>query len=259
MDDLARHLELALDLADLADAITTARFRASDLRVATKPDLTPVTEADQAVEHAIRERLATAVPGHAVHGEELGDGGAGGSEHRWIVDPIDGTKGYVRGLPVWATLIGLEHRGRMVLGVASAPALHARWWAARGLGARRDGEPIRVSEVSAIEDAQLSFSWDSAERFDRDGLGMRMLDVARRAWRARALGDFWHHVLVAEGVLDVSMETAVALWDVAALQVIVEEAGGRFSDLDGVARPDGGNVLCTNGLLHDAVLAALRR
>lgn len=160
--DIAAHLALALELADAADTITMARFRAADLIVTTKPDLTPVSEADQAVEQTIRERLARTT-GHAVLGEEFGSdpGAADDAEFRWIIDPIDGTKSYVRGLPIWATLIGLEHAGELVLGVASAPALQSRWWAGRGLGAFRAGEPICVSAISELDDAQISFSWDT--------------------------------------------------------------------------------------------------
>src|SRR4051812_44844051 len=195
--DLAAHLDLALELADAADAITMARFRAADLKVTTKPDLTPVSEADQAVERAIRDRLATST-GHAVLGEEFGSdpGAAADAEFRWIIDPIDGTKSYVRGLPIWATLIGLEHAGELVLGVASAPGLNARWWAGRGLGAFRDGDPISPSSVAAIEDAQISASWDTHARFEEDGIGDKVMALAHRCWRYRGVGDFWQHVLV---------------------------------------------------------------
>jgi histidinol-phosphatase len=248
------HLELALELADLADAITTARFRALDLHVETKPDLTPVSEADRDVEAVIRDRLAAHRGDHAVFGEEFGDDGE--AELRWIVDPIDGTKGFVRGLPIWATLIAVERAGALELGVVSAPALGTRWWAARDHGAFRDGERVRTSAVSRLEDAQLSFSWDRTERFD-GGFGTRALALSARCWRTRAIGDFWQHVLVADGSVDIAAEPAVEAWDVAAVQIIVEEAGGRFTDLDGAARYDGGSALSTNGLLHDEALAAL--
>jgi histidinol-phosphatase len=249
------HLELALALAELADEITTARFRAADLRVTTKPDLTPVSEADHAVEERLRDRLADQHGDHAVHGEEFGDDGD--AELRWIIDPIDGTKNFVRGVPIWATLIALERAGTLEVGVVSAPALGSRWWAARGQGAVRDGAPIRVSAVADLADAQLSFAWDTDDRFEAGGFGDRVLQLSRRCWRTRALGDFWQHVLVADGAFDIAAEPAVALWDVAAVQVIVEEAGGRFTDLAGEARADGGSALSTNGLLHDLVLAAL--
>ncbi len=246
-------LELALELADLADAMTMARFRDLDLMVTTKPDLTPVTEADRAVEEAIRDRIVRARPGDGIVGEEFG--AQGGTARRWILDPIDGTKNYVRGIPVWATCIALQEVGEGAVGVVSAPALGRRWWAARGEGAYADGGPIRVSQVRDLADAQLSY--DSVMSFEAYGLGERFLGLARRCWRSRGLGDFWSHVLVAEGAVDVAAEPEVSLWDLAAVQVVVEEAGGRFTDLRGAPRPDGGSAVSTNGLLHDEVLAAL--
>jgi len=256
--DIAAHLDLALELADTADAITMARFRATDLQVSTKPDLTPVSEADHAVERAIRDRLAAST-GHAVLGEEFGDdpGTTADAEFRWIIDPIDGTKGYVRGLPICCTLIGLEHAGELVLGVVSAPALRARWWAGRGLGAFRDGEPIGPSAVSSLDDAQISFAWDTKERFDADGIGDKLLKLAHRCWRFRGIGDFWQHMLVAEGAVDISIDPIVSLWDVAALVPIIEESGARWSTLDGRADVNGESFVCTNGPLHDTVIAAL--
>jgi histidinol-phosphatase len=237
--------------------MTLARFRATDLVVSTKPDLTPVTEADRDVERAIRTILSRSRPDHAVLGEELGGDGGGGAGWRWVLDPIDGTKNYVRGIPVWATCIGLQREGEPVVGVVSAPALGRRWWAARGEGAFADGQAIRVSAVADLADAQLSY--DSVPGFEAHGLGEPFLGLARRCWRTRGLGDFWSHVLVAEGAVEIAVEPEVSLWDVAAVQVIVEEAGGCFTDLAGVARPDGGSAVSTNGLLHDEVLAALRR
>ena len=233
--------------------MTLARFRDRELVVTTKPDLTPVTEADRSVERAIRDRIAVARPGHGVLGEEFGEEGAG--DWRWILDPIDGTKNYVRGIPIWATCIGLRHGEEMVVGVVSAPALGRRWWAARGEGAFADGHPIRVSAVADLADAQLSY--DSVQGWEPHGLGEQFLGLARRCWRSRGLGDFWSHVLVAEGAVDVAAEPEVSVWDVAAVQVIVEEAGGRFTDLAGAARPDGGSAVSTNGVLHDEVLRAL--
>jgi histidinol-phosphatase len=254
--DLEPQLTLALDLVDRADTITMSRFRADDLQVATKPDLTPVSEADQAVEQAVRDRLA-AVTDHSVVGEEFDDTLVSGAEFRWIIDPIDGTKNYVRGVPIWATLLGLEHAGELVLGVVSAPALQTRWWAARGMGAFRNGDSIRVSSVSALEDAQISFAWDSVSSFDGNAMGDLMLALSRRCWRTRGLGDFWQHLLVAEGAFDIAIDPIVSLWDVAALVPIVEEAGGRWSTTDGRAVADGGSFVCTNGRLHEDVLAAL--
>ena len=234
--------------------MTVARFRDRDLVVSTKPDLTPVTEADRDVERALREGILRARPAHGIVGEEFGVEG-GGTAWRWILDPIDGTKNYVRGIPVWATCIALQREDEVVVGVVSAPALGRRWWAARGQGAWAGGQPIRVSAVAELGDAQLSY--DSVMSFETYGLGDRFLELARRCWRTRGLGDFWSHVLVAEGAVDVAAEPEVSVWDVAAVQVIVEEAGGRFSDLAGAARPDGGSAVSTNGLLHDQVLAAL--
>jgi len=222
--------------------------------VSTKPDLTPVTDADRAVEEALRTRIAAARPTHGIVGEEFG-AQPGGSGWHWILDPIDGTKNYLRGIPIWATCIALRHEGEVTVGVVSAPALGRRWWAARGEGAFTGDGPISVSAVADVADAQLSY--DSVPGFEAHGMGERFLDLARRCWRTRALGDFWSHVLVAEGAVDVAVEPEVSVWDVAAVQVIVEEAGGRFTDLAGAARPDGGSAVSTNGLLHDEVLAAL--
>jgi histidinol-phosphatase len=238
-------LELALALADEADAIALDRFRAADLLVETKPDLTPVTEADRAVEAAIVVRLARERGGDAVLGEEHGPRGQG--RRRWIVDPIDGTRNYSRGVPVWATLVALEIDGALELGVVSAPALGRRWWAARGLGAFADGAAIRVSRVGRVEDAVLSFALERS-----------LPELARRCWHPRAYGDFWAHMLVAEGAVDGAIDAVgVDLWDLAAVQVVVEEAGGRFSDAAGVARADGGTGISSNGLLHEELLAAL--
>jgi histidinol-phosphatase len=236
-------LELALRLADAADALSLGRFR-TGIPFETKPDLTPVTEADRAVEAEIRTLLDDARPDDAVLGEEQGS--SGGGSRRWIVDPIDGTRNYARGVPVWATLIALEESGTVRLGVASAPALGRRWWAERGEGAFADGDRIGVSSVARVEDAVLSFGHSVAP------------DLARRAWHARGFGDFWAHMLVAEGAVDGAVDaTGVNEWDLAAVQVIVEEAGGRFSDYQGVSRIDGGAAVTSNGLLHDELLDAV--
>jgi histidinol-phosphatase len=252
-DDLDSDLALALDLVDAADALTTARFRAHDLHVETKPDLTPVSEADRAVEEAIRARLARDRPGDAILGEEFGTTGDG--RRRWIVDPIDGTKSYVRGVPVWATLLALEVDGELVVGAVSAPALGRRWWAAKGAGAFADGDPIRVSEVRALGDAQLCFA--NFRDWEPRGLGDQMLSLASQVWRAVGFGDFWGHMLVAEGAAEVMIEPELALWDVAALRPIIEEAGGRCTDLAGAPATGPGGCVTTNTLLHDAVLDAL--
>ncbi len=251
-------LRFAHVLADAADDITSRRFRALDLRVDTKPDLTPVTDADRATEESLRNVLKRARPRDAVLGEEFGRIGAG--PRCWVIDPIDGTKNYVRGVPVWATLIGLMDGDEVVVGVASAPLLGRRWWAAKGGGAwtgrsLTKATRCRVSDVRKLEDASFSFSsvsgWEEQKRL------AGFLDLTRSVWRTRAYGDFWSHMLVAEGAVDIAAEPEVSLWDLAALQVIVEEAGGVFTDLSGRAAPDGGSAVSTNGSLHDEVLKRL--
>ena len=257
-------LHLALGLCDIADRITTAAFRRPGLAIETKPDLTPVTEADRGVEVALREELSRRRPGDAVLGEEFGLGEGSGhaaSGRRWIVDPIDGTKNFVRGIPVWATLLALEEHGTLIAGVVSAPALGRRWWAGRGLGAfagspgGNDAARIRVSRVAALSDAQVSGA--SLSGWEERGGPAGAVALALRCWRDRAFGDFWSHMLVAEGACEIALDPVVSLWDLAALQVIVEEAGGRFTDLAGVARADGGSAVSSNGLLHDEALAIL--
>ncbi len=245
-------------LADAADSLATSRFRAIDLHVATKPDLTPVTDADRTVEQAMRSTLARARPRDAVSGEEFGDTGWG--PRRWVIDPIDGTKNFVRGVPVWATLIALVDGPEVVAGVVSAPALGKRWWAARGTGAWTGrslsaASRCAVSEVTSLADASLSYSgldgWRDIDRYEA------FLGLAAACWRTRAYGDFWSHMLVAEGAVDLACEPDLALHDLAALTVIVEEAGGRFTDIDGVRGAKAGSALATNGHLHDDALARL--
>jgi histidinol-phosphatase len=236
-------LAFSLELAELADSLSLPRFRAADLRVETKSDLTPVTDADRAVERALRERIAAERPGDGVFGEEEGDDGG---SVRWIVDPIDGTRNFSRGIPLWATLIALERDGELVCGVVSAPALGHRWSAARGEGAWRDGERIRVSRVERLAESAVSCA------YARD-----LVSLEREVWHARAFGDFWQHMLVAEGALDASVEARLEIWDYAALVPILEEAGGRVSGLDGAAPRAGDQIVCSNGLLHHQVLALL--
>jgi histidinol-phosphatase len=248
-------LDLALRLADLADAQTLAGFRDPALQVEMKADHTPVTGIDRGVERAIREALAVERPDDRVVGEEFG-GTEETASRRWIVDPIDGTKNFVRGIPIFATLIALEQEGELTMGVASAPALGRRWWAERGGGAFADGRPIHVSAVDRVEDAHLCYT--SVAGWEERGLGDRFLALTRRCGRTRGLGDFYQHVLVAEGAADLAVEPDVALWDLAALLVIVEEAGGRFTNLSGRRTAAGGSAVSSNGLLHDEVLAALR-
>ncbi|HEV7207612.1 MAG TPA: histidinol-phosphatase [Mycobacteriales bacterium] len=251
-------LALAQRLADAADEISLRRFRAADLHVATKPDATPVTDADQAIEALIRRELTAARPADAVLGEEDGETGAG-APRRWVIDPIDGTKNFARGVPVWATLIALEAGADTVVGVISAPALGRRWWAARGGGAyARDASgtrPLQVSSVGRLPDASLSYS--SLSGWAERGLREQFLALTDQIWRSRAYGDFWSHAMVAEGVVDVSAEPEVSRWDLAALHVLVTEAGGEFTALDGTPGPGGGSVVASNGRLHADVLRAL--
>jgi histidinol-phosphatase len=253
-------LRLAHVIADQVDAFTIERFRAADLQVSTKPDLTPVTDADLHAEEIVRSQLARTRPRDAVAGEEMDETGHG--PRRWVIDPIDGTKNFVRGVPVWATLIALVDDGKPVLGVVSAPALQRRWWAATGSGAWSGrslsaASRLRVSQVERVHDASLSYS-SLAGWADQDRLHT-FLELTRRCWRTRAYGDFWSYMLVAEGAVDVACEPALAVHDMAALVPIVTEAGGRFTSLDGVDGPWGSNALATNGLLHDEVLALLHR
>jgi histidinol-phosphatase len=258
--DLAPDLALALALADRADRITLDRAGAADLRVDRKPDRSPVTDADLAVEDAIRTVLGDQRPADAVLGEERG-GTSADAERCWLLDPIDGTKNFLRGVPVWATLIALVEQGRPVVGVISAPALRRRWWAATGAGAHTldahgIGRTITVSAVRELADAYVSTthlgSW--VEHRSRQSY----LSLVDATWENRAFGDFWQHCLVAEGAIDLAAEPVVNPWDVAAVQVLVEQAGGRFTDLDGVPRYDGGTALSSNGLLHNAALRCLR-
>ena len=251
-------LRLAHVMADQVDSLTMSRFKAQDLRVETKPDLTPVTDADRTAEEIIRGQLARARSRDAVHGEELPDTGHG--PRRWVIDPIDGTKNFVRGVPVWATLIALIDGDEVVVGLVSAPALGRRWWAAQGSGAWTGkslaaASRLHVSAVSNLSDASLSYSslsgWDERGRLDN------FLALTRSVWRTRAYGDFWSHVLVAEGAVDLSAEPELALHDMAALVPIVTEAGGRFTSVAGVPGPFGGSALVSNGLLHDAALELL--
>ena len=256
--DYTDDLRLAHVLADDADSTTQARFKALDLHVMSKPDLTPVTDADQAVEENIRKTLSRVRSRDAVVGEEHGT--TGHSQRRWVVDPIDGTKNFVRGVPVWATLISLVVDDEVVLGVVSAPQLQRRWWASTGNGAWTGrsllkATQIHTSDVRRLEDASLSYAslsgWEDAGRLDD------FLSLSRRCWRTRAYGDFWSYMLVAEGAVDLAAEPDLELYDMAALDVIVREAGGQFTSLDGTPGPFGGNAVASNGHLHEAALAFL--
>jgi histidinol-phosphatase len=249
-------LRLGHLLADDADSLTMSRFRAQDLRVTAKDDDSPVTDADTAVEESIRRTLGRARPRDGVEGEELGKTGWG--PRRWIVDPIDGTKNYLRGVPVWATLIALAVEDEVVIGVVSAPALGRRWWATRGEGAYagkslRSAQDCQVSKVATLAEAFLSYSslggWEKTHR------GPGFARLLRACERSRGFGDFWSYMLLAEGTVDVATEPELNLHDMAAVSIVVEEAGGRFTDLDGAPGPYGDNALASNGLLHDEALA----
>ncbi|MCT7661065.1 histidinol-phosphatase [Mycobacterium deserti] len=259
MGSVADDVSLALQLADEADALTMDRFGALDLNVDTKPDLTPVTDADRNVESALRTTLSAQRPDDPVLGEEYG-GTATFTGRQWVIDPIDGTKNFVRGVPVWATLIALLRDGVPVAGVISAPGLQRRWWAGEGLGAfmavsgaapRR----IEVSSVADLESASLSLS--SLDGWAKRGLRDRLIDLTDAVWRVRGFGDFWSYCLVAEGAVDIAAEPEVSLWDLGALDILIREAGGAFTSLDGAAGPHGGSAVATNGHLHDAVLSSL--
>jgi histidinol-phosphatase len=241
MTELTDDLRLALALADAADAITMRSFQ-STFTVRTKADRTPVTEVDEAVERAIRATLERERPDDGIVGEEFG--ARGNANRRWIIDPIDGTKNFIRGIPVFGTLIALDGQ----VGVVSAPALHRRWWAARGEGAFCNDTAIHVSSIDAIGEAMLA------------GLEIdqRVLALGRACKHVRGFGDFWQHMLVAEGACEIAIDPVVAHWDVAAVQIIVEEAGGRFTTLGGDARADGGSGVSTNGVLHEQVLRYFR-
>jgi histidinol-phosphatase len=257
-DDLA----LAHVLADTADSISMARFRALDLRVRAKPDMTPVSDADTAVEKALRATLARTRPRDGVLGEEYGvrEAAAGAGTRQWVIDPIDGTKNFIRGVPIWATLIALMNGDEPVVGLVSAPALGRRWWAATGHGAYAGrhpatASPLRVSGVRRLGDASFCFSdlsgWEESGRLEA------MLDLMRQTWRTRAYGDFYGYMLVAEGAVDVMVEPELSLWDLAALIPIVTEAGGTFTDLAGRRGPGGGSAVASNGPLHEDLLARL--
>jgi histidinol-phosphatase len=255
-------LSLAHVLADAADSISTARFRSIDLMVESKPDLTPVSDADTAVERALRSTLARTRPRDGVLGEEFGvsEPAAGPGTRQWVIDPIDGTMNFVRGVPIWATLIALLDGDEPVVGMVSAPALGRRWWGAKGHGAYAGRHPagasaISVSAVRRLADA--SFCYSDLGGWEQNGRLAAVLDLMRGTWRNRAYGDFYGYMLVAEGAVDIMVEPELSLWDVAALIPIVTEAGGTFTDLDGRPGPGGGSAVATNGKLHSDLLARL--
>lgn len=254
MSDFESDLELAKQLADAADAISLARFRSLDLKIETKPDLSPVTDADQAIEARIKEILAQQRPQDAIIGEEFGATGSG--KRTWIIDPIDGTANFVRGVPVWASLIALAENGKPVVSVVSAPALGLRWFASPGAGAFSIGidgsvRKLEVSKVGKIADASISYN--SLQLWQRSGYLQALLALSESVWRTRAYGDFWSYMLLAEGAIDVVAEHDLKIYDIAALVPIVEQAGGRFTDLVGELTETSSSVLATNGLLHGDV------
>ncbi len=264
--DLATDLALALDIADEVDAFTLPHFVDRDFSVdwkqnATLDNSSEVTEIDRSAERMIVDRLTTARPDHAAFGEEHGLAGPGESPWRWVIDPIDGTSGFVRGIPVWATLIALTHaEGGAVLGVVSAPALHRRWWGGAGLGAHvaADGDTrqVHVSTVAELGEAQVSVTHNQG--WDDLGLTAALVGLQQRARRSRGFGDFWQHMLVAEGAVDVAVDAiGVAAYDLAAIAPIVEAAGGTFTDRHGVATHEHDSAISSNGLLHAEVIAAL--
>lgn len=256
---LADDLAVGLTLAGEADLISIDRYRAQDLTVQLKPDRTQVTDADRRVEQVLREQLAAARPGDSILGEELGTEGAG--SRQWIIDPIDGTSNFVRGVPVWGLLLALVVDGVPQVGVVSAPALGRRWWAATGHGAwmQEHGQEPRAIHVSGTSDlADASISYNSLQHWDRAGRLDQLVGLSRAVGRTRAYGDLWSYMLVAEGAVDVAGEFDLKPWDIAALVPIVREAGGRVSDVDGADPLTSDSLLATNGLLHDEVLARLR-
>ena len=257
--DLLADLDLALSLANLADEISLQRYQALDLVVETKPDATPVTDADKAVEMVIRSQLAKARPLDLIVGEEFGTPDSLAGKFYWVIDPIDGTKNYLRGVPTWATLIGLvDPKGEVVVGVVSAPALNRRWWAATGMGAKTQFgssiKSIHVSKVSKLGDCSLSHS----DLIGWGGLKEKFIAVQDKIWRTRGHGDFWSHMLVAEGAVDIAVEPSLSLWDMAALDVIVREAGGSFTNITGESGPHGGSAISSNKILHKEFLEVLK-
>ncbi|WP_296197941.1 inositol monophosphatase family protein [uncultured Microbacterium sp.] len=257
MTDLADDLAFALRLADAADAVAMGRFDAPDLNIATKADASFVTEADLATERAIRELIVSERAGDSVFGEEFGDAGA--AHRRWVIDPIDGTSNYLRGLPMWGVLIALEIDGIPSIGVVSVPALGRRWWSAVGLGAWTNdptgGAPrsIRVSDIDSVDRASVSFQ--SIAQWDEAGQLPGLIALTRAVWRDRGYGDVWPYMMLAEGRIELVAEFDVKEYDIAAVAAIVREAGGTFTSFEGEDRLDAGSSFATNGELHDALLA----
>jgi len=249
-------LKIALLLADRADQISLERFEALDLEIETKPDLSPVTDADKSVEKALLEMLASSRPEDAIIGEEYGNSGSG--SRKWIIDPIDGTANFIRGVPIWATLIALSVDDKPVVSVVSAPAMGLRWWASKEDGAFVRGingqeKRLAVSKVSKLEDASISYN--SLQLWQKTPMFGKLLELSETVWRTRAFGDFWSYMLLAQGAIDLVAEHDLKIYDIAALVPIVENAGGRFSDLAGPLTTKSSSVMATNGLIHDKALS----
>jgi histidinol-phosphatase len=255
--DLSLELEFALSLADVADTITLPHYDRRSFTLDWKSNQTEVTEADRDAEAAIASLVATHRGAHALFGEEHGHAGDQDSDWRWVIDPIDGTSNFVRGVPVWATLVALTHVERgPVVGVVSAPAMARRWWAADGLGAYADGRRIQVSAVGSLAEAQVSVTFNTG--WDDLGLTPNLVGLQQAAYRARGYGDFWQHMLVAEGAVDVAIDAiGLAPYDVAAVMAVVEQAGGRLTDRHGTRTFEEPSAISSNGILHDTVIAHL--
>lgn len=256
MDDL----QIAHKLADIAQSISLSRFGAIDLKIITKPDLTPVSDADKSAEEKIREYLDEVAPDDGVIGEEFGEKKSQ-NDRQWILDPIDGTKNYIRGVPIWANLIALRVNGIVTTGVVNAPAIGRRWYASHGKGAyveefllgEKKNRKIQVSKVEKISDASFAFA-EVVKKDNWEGNYERFISLINEVWRSRGFGDFWAHMLVAEGAVDFTVEPKLALWDMAALEIIVKEAGGKFSNLAGAAGIDGPGAISSNGVLHNEIV-----
>lgn len=258
MTDHAQDLELALRLADVADDLTSTYFERRNFTLSRKVDDSEVTQADHDAENALLDVISRERPHHGFYGEEFGEAGSSGSDLTWIVDPIDGTSNFTRGVPVWATLIALVARDRgPIVGVVSAPALHRRWWASSSSGAFVNGRRIHVSDTAALNEAQISVTFNQG--WDDLALTPALVDLQRRSYRARGFGDFWQHMLVAEGAIDIAIDAiGLAPYDNAAVQIVVEEAGGRHTDRLGNRDFTQNSAISSNGRLHDVVIDSLR-
>jgi histidinol-phosphatase len=260
MDTYSEDLEFAFELADLADEISLARFSALDLKIDTKPDLSPVTDADMSIERAIKQKLEQLRPSDGVIGEEYGESGT--KTRQWIVDPIDGTANFMRGVPVWGTLIALAIDSKPLVSVVSAPALGRRWWASPDAGAftRELSGVVRRLQVSSISElATSSFSYNSLKGWQQSGYLEQLLSISSKVWRTRAYGDFWSYMLLAEGSVDIVAEHDLKIYDIAALVPIIEQAGGVITGFDGLLNPDTSSILATNGSLHEEITHFLKK